>query len=337
MSIMRPVVRQCAVAAMRGRTWCSDRVYDSDNTPLADALIKQGEGSHPYCVVYTDDDNRLDGRGTDIFRCIRRQMTLVLEIGVAGAVEGKAGNTTIRFPHTDAAMEFILDVVEGQALRALYGDPQSAWGELLRRMTNNVDKIMDKRGGRATGGVRWAARQIQLTVETIADPPAGVPLLVGHPVRDFIELAKRRPEDGIETVATMIERLLDTNETYPSWEQDQAWLGLTKYGLRAIGIAPVTREHYHWPDQYGVDILREDREAPDLHSLTVEGGVVVWGDEYDINTDPHAPSSDTLYRLLAAPLTVADPKFTGPRARNAHPLLPVNLIIDRPAIGAGAL
>ena len=38
MSIVRMLTRLCSVAALRGHTWADDRVFDSDNTPLSQAL-----------------------------------------------------------------------------------------------------------------------------------------------------------------------------------------------------------------------------------------------------------------------------------------------------------
>lgn len=340
MSYLRPIIRLCAVAAMRDRTWCDDRVYDSDNTPLADALVKQGSQARPYCVVFTDNDNRIDGKGTDVFRQIKRQINLILEIGIAGAIsqateDGQHVVQLLRFPHTDAAMEMYLDAVEGQALRALFGDPESPWCELLHRLVNNVDKVASQRGGAAPDrGVRWAGRQITITLESICDPPAGAPIVAGSPIRDFFVLAESNADLKISDGALILQRLIETHAVYPSWEQDQAWLGISKYALRSIGIAPLTREALHIPIVHGTDIVRDDGEAPDLHSISIEGSSVAWGyrDIYRFDTDPHPNTTDTLYRLLAVPVSIRAPSFTVPRAANAVPLKAVNLIDDPPEI-----
>lgn len=341
MSYLRPIIRLCTVAAMRDRTWCDDRVYDSDNTPLKDALIKQGSQARPYCVVFTDNDVR-DSKGTDIFRCIKRRLNLTLEIGIAGAIsqtteDGNQVVKVLRFPHTDAAMEMYLDAVEGQALRALFGDPQSPWCELLQRLVNNVDKVTSQRGGGAPDkGVRWAGRQIVLAIESICDPPAGVPPVQGSAINDFFSMAQDHTDLGITEGAAIVQRLVETNSKYPAWEQDQAWLGISKYALRSIGIAPLTREALHHPIVHGTDIVRDDREAPDLHSLSIEGSTYVWGyeDVYNLKTDPHPKTSEVLYRLLAVPMVTSVPEFVHPKAGNAAPLKALNLIDHPPEVGS---
>jgi hypothetical protein len=85
MSIIRPILRMCAVAALRERTLAERRVFDSDNTPLADALAQEPEQAKPYITVYTDEDIRPGVSGRDIYAA-ERNLSLVLEIGAASAV-----------------------------------------------------------------------------------------------------------------------------------------------------------------------------------------------------------------------------------------------------------
>ena len=79
------LTRMSAVAALRGSTWADDRVFDSDNTPLSQALTLNA-AAKPYIVVYTDSDSRVDQNGTDVYG-MTRELNLVLEIGVASKVE----------------------------------------------------------------------------------------------------------------------------------------------------------------------------------------------------------------------------------------------------------
>ena len=82
MSIVRAVIRQCAVAALRQKTWAEERVYDSNNAPLVDALTV-GQDGKPYIVVFTDQDNMTDV--TDGVYGSVRQLDLTIEMGVACA------------------------------------------------------------------------------------------------------------------------------------------------------------------------------------------------------------------------------------------------------------
>ena len=63
MSLIRSCIRVCAVAALRDRLWQSVKVYDSDNTPLEDAVK---ETPQPYATVYTDDDDGTDTEAHDL-------------------------------------------------------------------------------------------------------------------------------------------------------------------------------------------------------------------------------------------------------------------------------
>lgn len=235
MSIIRPILRMCAVAALRERTLAEGRVFDSDNTPLADALAQEPEQAKPYITVYTDEDARPGVSGRDIYAA-ERNLSLVLEIGAASAVVTEKDGLILQIPATDAGLELSVDIVESQALAALVGDPQSRWGELFRRMVLRIERVQGQRGGSAERGSRWAARQIILICDVIADAPPGVP----EPavVRDFLAAARAAPRElGLAGAAEIIERALNP-ATALTWRQAQAWLGLTGKEVRGIGIAP---------------------------------------------------------------------------------------------------
>jgi hypothetical protein len=238
MSIIRPILRMCVVAALRERTWAEDRVFDSDNTPLADALVTVPGTTKPYITVYTDEDTRTEIAGRDIYGATRN-LTLVLEIGVASAVRVEGTDQVeIELPATDAGMELSVDMVETQALAALIGDPRSAWGELLRRIVVAIQRAPSQRGGSAEKGTRWAARQVVLVCDVIADPAPGTVLPEDHAVRTFITMAKTAPPElRLAGAGEIIENILNATAT-SSWEQAQAWLGLTEKAVRGIGVAP---------------------------------------------------------------------------------------------------
>lgn len=239
MSLIRAVLRLAAVAALRDRTWAGPRVFDSDNTPLVDAL-GVGDTAKPYIVVFTDEDGRPDLVGADIYSA-RRQLELVLEIGVASAVMAESGDAVLEFPRTDAAMELVIDMVQSQALAAVFGDAQSEWGEIIRDLLfGHVTRITSQRGGSSQPRERWAARQVTIMTDTIADMPPGTPLPPGHPVLRFIAKAKADNVPGIADAATLIEGWIAGGDAYPSWQQAQQWLGLTKRGIRGIGMAQLT-------------------------------------------------------------------------------------------------
>src|ERR1017187_5309618 len=175
MSLLRAVIRATAVGALRDRTWCQSRVWDSDITPLAEAIYGQKDAhgnpvAQPYCVCYTDADDigPVTGLG-ELYSGDNRSLSLVLEIGVASAIRDPSGVIKIQFSATDVGMEWACDVISAQAIAALIGDPHSSWGDLLKRLIVKVRRMPTRRGGMAQSGVRFAARKITLVLEPMWD------------------------------------------------------------------------------------------------------------------------------------------------------------------------
>ena len=263
------LTRLSAVAALRGNTWAADRVFDSDNTPLAQALTLNSEAK-PYIVVYTDADNRTEVQVTDLNNT-RRELNLVLEIGVASKVEGDIGkDAVIKTPLTDAGMEMALDMVENQALDALFGNPQSDWAELLKGFVLNVIRISGQRGASADRDRRWAARQLSIICDVASDLPIGVPVPDGHPIRNFVIVAEAHPEAGMDHAAEICEAIVD-QEAAPEWEQVQATLGARRVALRAIGLAPLSSDLPTMATMHGDDLTDGKGESPILRELTAKG------------------------------------------------------------------
>jgi hypothetical protein len=265
MSISRMLTRMCAVAALRGTTWADDRVFDSDNTPLSQALALNA-AAKPYIVVYTDSDNRLDIDSTDLYG-VRRELNLCLEIGVASKVEGEAGGVQLKTPLTDEGMEIALDMVEDQAIAALFGNPQSDWAELLKGFVMRVNRVSGQRGASADRDRRWAARQLSVICDVIGDLPPGVPAGPDHPIRLFVETSKNHPEAGMEHIAEICKALL-SSKAAPNWEQIQATYGGRRLAMRAIGLAPISSEMVPMATEYGDDLTDKDGEAPILRKIT---------------------------------------------------------------------
>lgn len=266
MSIIRMLTRLTAVSALRGRTWAADRVFDSDNTPLSQALALN-EAAKPYIVVFTDADNRPDIGNTDLF-IGRREVTLTLEIGVASKIEGEVGKEEIKIPLTDEGMEVALDMVEDQAMATLWGDPQGDWSELLKGLVLRVDRVAGQRGASTTRDRRWAARQVSFICDVVSDLPPGVPVPHDHPIRLFCEVSKANPEAQMQPIAKICEALI-SREAAPKWEQVQAWMGVRRIGLRAIGQAPLSADMISMrATLHGDDLTDKYGEAPILRKIT---------------------------------------------------------------------
>lgn len=264
MSVIRMLTRMCAVAALRGQTWADKRIYDSDNTPLSQALMLN-ESAKPYIVVYTDADNRSEQNGTDIYG-MRRELNLVLEIGVASKVEGKTGTEELKIPLTDEGMEIALDMVEDQALSALFGDVQNEWAELLKTFVLRVERLTGQRGASSDRDRRWAARQLSIVCDVISDLPPGEPIPEDHPIMQFAEIAKRHPEADMDHAAEIC-RALASRDVRPEWERVQAWFGVRRLGLRAAGLAPLASGVVPTTTIYGDDLTDTRGEAPIIRKI----------------------------------------------------------------------
>jgi len=267
MSVIRMLTRLTTVAALRGRTWADERVFDSDNTPLAQALALNA-AAKPYIVVYSDSDARSDLDTTDLY-VATRELSLVLEIGVASKVSGDTGDVKLNIPQTDEGMEIALDMVENQAIAALFGDPQSEWAELLKHFIIKVMRISGQRGASADRDRRWAARQLAIVCDVTSDIPPGVEIKPNHPINRFIGVAERHPEAHMEHAAEICAALVSQEEA-PEWERIQATLGTRRQGLQAIGLAPLPGDLPDMVSLYGDDLTDKKGEAPILREISAD-------------------------------------------------------------------
>lgn len=239
MSIIRPVLRVCAVAALRSSTFAMERVADSDNGPLLDALLDTAP--KPYITVFTDDDIRTEFDGMD-FSGSTRRISLAIESGVGTAVIIKPGDPAqLRVPQTNEAMELLLDVLESQITDALFCTPSSPWCQLIKQMVLRIDRVPMTRGGAADKGTRWAARNVTYVCECISDPSPGVPLPDGHPINAFLTLAETNPITGLDTLSSAkIIRTIYDPSLPPAlrWKQIEALMGISSTAVTAIGLGP---------------------------------------------------------------------------------------------------
>jgi hypothetical protein len=266
-SLLRPILRSTAVAALRDRTWAADRVYDSDLTPLATAVY--GGPPQPYIVVYTDlDDLNPVDNIAKIYASDNRILSIAIEIGIATAVRSTTtNNLIIQFAATDSGMELACDCVAAQALSALIGDPQSQWGELFKRMVTKVRRIPSRRGGMSQQGVRFAARRVVLQVQPLWDFVPGQRPPDKHPVWDFINLARANPQDNVADVAGIVEGLINITSS-PDWRIAQAQLGLTEWGVRILNV-PTTPLPDPWIEEPPLDWSDTNEFVPVLGEITV--------------------------------------------------------------------
>lgn len=234
MTIVRTCLRIAAVEAIKGRTWAGTRVFDSNNAPLDTAAR---ESPAPFVTIFTDTDER-SVSGRDVFAA-EQKLQLVIEFGLGGAIPA-GDRMEVGIPATDSAFERALDAIERQVLLALVHDPKSEWGEIWRKTVNKIEATKSERGAETERGSRWAARALTMTLDCVADPPAGVDLDPEHPVALFLDAAKAAEgasAESLKAIAAFIEGQLD-EATLPDWRVAQGQLGLTEPEVRGIGIGP---------------------------------------------------------------------------------------------------
>lgn len=171
MSLSRLALRIATVKALRGKTFAGAMVRDSEIGPIDETA----EGAEvPFIVVYTDEcDIEANGAGeeTSLFGCCTG-IDLTIEMAVTSRMK-PGGAWTI--PTTDAGLEFTIDALERQVRLAL-SDPDNAWAEIWRTLVREIKGQKSSRGASATKGVRFAGRQIVLTVDVLPEPNPGQPL-----------------------------------------------------------------------------------------------------------------------------------------------------------------
>jgi len=277
-SLIRPIIRACAVGALRNKTWAQERVYDSDMTPLAEAVL--GKASKPYICVYTDNDDMMTvGGKAELYDPRLRRIQVSAEIGVASAVHDPAptGPIVIKFAATDQGQEWACDLIESQALGALVGDPNSAWGDLFKRFIHKVHRMTRRRGGQAGTGIRYAARRVVFLCEPLLyDFVPGTRPSPTNPVWDFIRLCKSSPAVGQVDIGGLVENfLVSPTENAPDWRIAQAMLGLDTADARD-GLV-VTGSPLPFPNVEEPPLDRSDTNEypPGLEKLTFDPEVVI--------------------------------------------------------------
>lgn len=230
MSLTGLAIRTCLKRALLGATLADDRVYDSNVTPL-DQLAS--DGALPLLVVYVDDDVRQPDPRTPQIRT--RQVDLVIEMVLAGSVVIEEGTATVTVPHTDAGMEATLDIMAWQ-VRAALKDPTSPWAELYRTFRGDVAMLTTRRGASTEKGVRFAARQIIITVDPMQEPERGTDAV---PTPWDALVAQMRTDPELTLYGDLLAALL-SGSTLPAWQRLKGKLGQTRAVMDAVGLGVIS-------------------------------------------------------------------------------------------------
>jgi len=227
MSLARLAHRLTLVQALRGRTLAGQAVKDSAIPDIQDATA---EAAQPYIAVYTDDQvgpqRHLEPPADGNSPTTMVGLKISIEIGVTAQSEVPQ---EWDIPTTDAGIELTLDAIERQILIVL-ADEANGWAELWRRLHRGDPAIKSIRGASAENGIRFAGRQIELTVQPLTDPPFG-PAATGIWAQ---LLAALDAEPVLALPARVLRSLLEAPTPPPSWAEIRRAFAMDDPEARAL-------------------------------------------------------------------------------------------------------
>lgn len=238
--LTRFALRAATVRALRGRTLVGRAVRDSEIAPIDDVAA---EHPTPFIVVYTDD-GKFTATGRDLFatsgdsRVDVGYQHLVIEIAVTQRmrIRGEDGEERddVVHPALDAALEFNVDLIERQIMCALQAaEADSPWSEMWRQLVLDIGDRHSQRGSSMRDGVRFAGRQITLSVRLPREPAPGAPRA---PIwQRFLTLAAA--DVDLAPLVPQLEAAL-AGTPQPEWAQIARTFGLSKGEAAALHLMP---------------------------------------------------------------------------------------------------
>ncbi len=236
MALTTFALRCAAVRALRGNTFCGEKVFDSEIVPLDQ---KSTEQKAPFISVYTDESRTPSVAGRDILGA-QHEIDLTFEISVSAQIEvtvadqqgGQTVETHITVPKTDAALEAQLNII-GRQIHRVFLASENPWAEVWRNLVVRISRIDEKRGAMSENGMRFAARQITFSFVVINEPPFSDPIGVWL---DLINLLKSSNDTA--GLGKIIESEIKT-PLLADWQSVKADIGLTLDGWLGIGVSNV--------------------------------------------------------------------------------------------------
>ena len=248
MALIDLALRLCAVRALRGATYAEDRVYDSEIAPLDQRVDKERA---PVISIYTDASRISEGKGRDILNA-SRQVDMTIDIAASTPI---LRDDALYMPATDAALEAQINLIMRQIVRALWGDQSNEWADIWRSLWVRMIRSEETRGAQSEG-LRFAARQVVLSLEVISEPPfqnvSGVWLRL-------LSAMRQSGETGLVQLADIIETEIQT-PGLADWRVAQSDLGLTRQAWIATGLSNIGAE----PPEFDQDTFDDLSDGVEL-------------------------------------------------------------------------
>lgn len=234
MSLVALAMRLTLCEALAGKTLVGDAVYDSNVVDL-DQLIAKDQTKLVITIATDEQEGTFDGLAYDISN---RKLDLVIEIaaaqGVRVEIEAAGGEppeeaVMAEIKASDAGLEMTVDLIVRQILTTMQAD--TGWADLFRVVACNPVKFTSKRGAGWEKGPRFAARQIVITYEPLAEPVLG-----RAPEGFWAGLVDKLAEQGgtLARYGALITKVIE-GAPIPEWRQLQVDLGLSDDAARAHG------------------------------------------------------------------------------------------------------
>lgn len=242
MSVYRTIGRLAVVSALNNYlqapwpTLAGPNIFDSKIEPVEDM---QSDRVFPCCVVYTDYDKDGWNKGSKVHA--QRLMTFTLELLIVQAAQVSAGNGpdgqplpptyALDCPYTDSEIETSLDMFEVQIFRALTSGTVAS--DAFNYLCPSYINVVSRRGASVEGGVRLAARQITMEMNTVRDNSAGA---IPPEIAAFLN--KLEEHDDYESRVADLRAMLTAPASATANERAMRTFGYTRFVSDQLG-APV--------------------------------------------------------------------------------------------------
>lgn len=235
MSLVALAMRLTLCQALSGKTLAGEAVYDSNVVDL-DKLIEKDQTKLVITIATDEQEGTLDGFAYDLSD---RRLDLVIEIaaaqGIRVEIEAQGDDppeeaVMAEIKPSDAGLEMTVDLIARQVMATMQGGDSWA-ADLFRTVALKPVKFTSKRGAGWEKGPRFAARQIVITYEPLAEPALGI-----APYGCWARLAAALADQGgtLAKYGALIAKVIE-GTPIPEWRQLQVDLGLSDDAARAHG------------------------------------------------------------------------------------------------------